>query len=312
MSLRRLKRHQTPVVPAWIMYQPAKVEIMKLSLKRLAWPEIWRRNIVFISKAAVWESQCLRLFGPTLLQSLQLCEKWHVQPHQQPLALAKPNTPCALPPRRKGKSKNNMLSHRSNALGFSQLCRHGVKQYLPCWLDHLGTTSVCVLSKHFLRRAKSLCQCAAAFWAKEIALERSVLWTTRSWKTAGASLGWPLPQSHLVQNIACWSMQQMPGNILVLSLLWKTAGCHSVQPEMGAEMKKPVVFFDHVVLPPSCKPQGQGFFHLCFDIIRCQNSMVGVLEHLNDHGQTQIRLAFLQVLARRFDNSLGKMRQNRF
>jgi hypothetical protein len=40
MSLRRLKRHQTPVVPAWIMYQPAKVEIMKLSLKRLAFPEI--------------------------------------------------------------------------------------------------------------------------------------------------------------------------------------------------------------------------------------------------------------------------------
>ena len=75
--------------------------------------------------------------------------------------------------------------------------------------------------------------------------------------------------------------------------------------------KKPVVFFDHVVLPPSCKTQGQGFFHLCFDIIRCQKSMVGVLEHLNDHGQTQIRVAFLQVLARRFDNSLGKMRQNR-
>ena len=25
MSLRRLKRHQTPVVPAWIMYQPARL-----------------------------------------------------------------------------------------------------------------------------------------------------------------------------------------------------------------------------------------------------------------------------------------------
>ena len=66
----------------------------------------------------------------------------------------------------------------------------------------------------------------------------------------------------------------MAGDILVLLPLWKTAGCHPMQSEMGANMKKPIVHFDYVFLPPSFRPEGQRFFHLCFDIIRSQSRWV--------------------------------------
>ena len=225
------------------MYEPAKV---------VACHRIWRHT-VFISMAMGWESQCLLSFGPTPLQSLQLCEAWRMQVHQHPLALAKLNRSSASPLKRTGKSKSNILSHRSSAFVSCQLCHHGVGQHLLCWLDHLGTASVCVCvpSKCLLRRARFLCQFAAAFWAKEIALESSVLWAKRSWKTVSASLGWQLPQSHLVQNIVCWRCMQHAWKHPCVSLLRKTAGCHPMQPGMGAEMKKPMVLFEHVFLPPS-------------------------------------------------------------
>ena len=154
--------------------------------------------------AAVWQSQCLLLFGSTPLQSLERCERLHVQLNQQPLTLAKSNIPFVFAPKQTGKLKSNMPAHHSNALVFCQLCRHGVAQCLLWWLAQIfgNSFNVCPVPTFFAKGQISLPM--RSFCSKEISLETSVLWTKRSSKTVGASLGWPLPQSHLAQTFACW------------------------------------------------------------------------------------------------------------